>query len=512
MKNSHKILFSTLPLACLFFGSAHAATFVWDGGDDGVDLGKANNWNPDGSPVASDVLQWNGTVSGNLSLAYTTLNSGLNANPGVAISVTSAQTGNVTIDGGSNPLRLNASGINIAASAGAFSLGNGSGTFNITAFNGLMAMVNNSSNTATLASDLVFATTFAGVTTYAFSGSGNWLVNSNLRSSNNGASAVTATGTGTVTFAAANTYTGQTTIGANGGASVVRASATGALGSGSIFIPGNEGSNRLELEGGISLANNLAVNGKGALFGAAPAIVNVSGNNSLTGTITYSTGGIHNTIRSDAGRLTISAITHGATGNRGLLFTGAGDTTVSGAISQGSATFSINKEGTGVLTLAGTNTYTGATTVSAGTLLVNGSLGNSAVTVGAAGTIGGTGSLAGNLTLDGASTLSIVDIADALAISGTVSFATSGFGIDNLTGINWASLDLNTPYTLLTNSTDFSAAGLDNFGIANAYNVGGGRYAYFQNGSLAVVVIPEPSAALLGSAGLVLLMRRRRKA
>jgi autotransporter-associated beta strand protein len=511
MKLHTKFLACIIPFAALLSNQAHAATFVWDGGDDGIDLGKANNWNPNGSPVANDVLQWNGSVAGNLELSYSTLNAGLNTNPGISLSVTAAQTGNLAIDGGSNPIRLNGSGITIASGAGAFSLGNGSGTSNITAFNGTMNLVNNSSNTATLASDLVFATTFSGVTTHTFGGSGNWLVNANLRSTNNGATAVTAAGTGTVTFAAANTYTGTTTIGGTGGASVIRASATGALGSGSIFIAGNEGSNRLELVGGISLANALAVNGKGAAFGAAAAIVNVSGNNSLTGTITYNVGGVHNTIRSDAGKLTISAITHGATGNRALLFTGAGDTTVSGAISQGGATFSITKQGAGVLTLGGTNTYTGATTVSAGTLFANGSL-TSSVSVGSAGTIGGTGSITGNLTLDGTATLSIVDIADALAVSGTVSFATSGFGIDNLTGINWASLDLNTPYTLLANSSDFSSAGLDNFGIANAYDVGGGRSAYFQNGSLAVVVIPEPSAALLGAASLVLLMRRRRQA
>jgi autotransporter-associated beta strand protein len=497
---------------CLLATSLTAATFVWDGGDDGTDLGKANNWNPNGSPVANDVLQWNGSVSGDLSLSYTTLNAGLNTNPGISISLTSGQTSALTIDGGANALRLNASGINIASGAGAFSLGNGSGTSNITAFNGNMAMVNNSSNTATLASDLVFATTFAGITNYNFNGTGNWQVNANLRASNNGASAVTALGTGTVTFSAANTYTGLTTIGSNGSAAVIRATVSGALGSGQIFIPGNGGSNRLELSGGITLSNALAVNGKNNVIGQPAAILNVSGNNSLTGTVTVNVGGSHNTIQSDAGTLTLgaaTALTSGATGVRNVLFTGSGNIDVTGAITNGSSSgLVIEKQGSGTLTLGGTNTYTGTTTVSAGTLLANGSL-TSNVTVTTDGTIGGTGTITGNLQFNSGANLTITNLTEALTVIGSVSFA-SGFGIDDLAGIDWSSVDLFTPYTLLDNGTDFSTAGLDNFGIANAAPVGGGRSAYFQNGSLQLVVIPEPATAALGALGLLAMLRRRR--
>ncbi len=171
----------------------------------------------------------------------------------------------------------------------------------------------------------------------------------------------------------------------------------------------------------------------------------------------------------------------------------------------------LTKSGTGTWKLSGTSTYTGATTISAGTLLVTGTLGSTAVSVGANGTIGGTGALGGSLAFDGDSTFNVLNIADALAISGSVTFG-SGFGINNLTGINWDTLDLNTPYTILDNATDFSVAGLDHFGLANAVDVGAlGRQAYFQNGSLQVVVIPEPNvAALLGSLGLLALAHRRR--
>lgn len=57
----------------------------------------------------------------------------------------------------------------------------------------------------------------------------------------------------------------------------------------------------------------------------------------------------------------------------------------------------------------------------------------------------------------------------------------------------------------------FGTVDIDNFGFANAFGVGSsGREAYFTNGSLAIVVIPEPSAALLGGLGLLALLRRRR--
>lgn len=166
--------------------------------------------------------------------------------------------------------------------------------------------------------------------------------------------------------------------------------------------------------------------------------------------------------------------------------------------------------GTTTLTGTSTSTYTGDTTVSAGTLLVNGSLGNSAVTVDPLAIIGGTGALGGSLTFAGDSFLEVVNLSDALAVTGTITFG-SGFGIANLLGIDWDSLDLNTPYTVISTTQTFGTVDIDNFGFANAFGVGSsGREAYFTNGSLAIVVIPEPSAALLGGLGLLALLRRRR--
>lgn len=191
----------------------------------------------------------------------------------------------------------------------------------------------------------------------------------------------------------------------------------------------------------------------------------------------------------------------------GIIDTNGFNTTIGVGISGAG---SMTKAGGGSLTLSGANTYTGATLVSGGTLLVNGSLGNTAVTVDPLATIAGTGAISGNLSLAGNSLFQVVDINDPLAVGGTINFG-SGFGMANLLGIDWDTLDLNTPYTLISTTQTFGTGDIANFGLANAVNVGNtGRQAYFANGSLNVFVIPEPSAALLGGLGLLALMRRRR--
>ena len=70
------------------------------------------------------------------------------------------------------------------------------------------------------------------------------------------------------------------------------------------------------------------------------------------------------------------------------------DTTYAGTISDsGASGGGIVKQGTGKLTLTGTNTYTGATVVNAGTLDVNGSVAGTGVTVNLFGTLKGSGTL-----------------------------------------------------------------------------------------------------------------------
>jgi autotransporter-associated beta strand protein len=173
--------------------------------------------------------------------------------------------------------------------------------------------------------------------------------------------------------------------------------------------------------------------------------------------------------------------------------------------------FGIDKQGAGRLVLSGTNTYSGATTVSAGTLFVTGSLASD-VAVNASATLGGGGTVAAVSFAGG----SFFDIALALAGNAldsttTISFSSAAFGIDNLRSngapVVWDDVS-NGNYTLITGS--LSSLNLDNFGPGAPFDIGGGRSAYYQSGSLQLTVIPEPGTALLGGLGLLALLRRRR--
>jgi fibronectin-binding autotransporter adhesin len=188
---------------------------------------------------------------------------------------------------------------------------------------------------------------------------------------------------------------------------------------------------------------------------------------------------------------------------------GGGDGDFAGALVNGDGPLALTKLGSGTQTLSGVSTYTGPTLVSAGTLFVNGALENSSVTVSSGATIGGTGTIGGDLVLDASAIFEVVDISNPLSVAGLLTLG-NGFGIANLAGIDWDSLSLEIPFTLIDTAQSFGPADIANFGLANAAAVGTGRLAYFENGSLAVVVIPEPSTAMLGALAALCLLRRRR--
>lgn len=190
-----------------------------------------------------------------------------------------------------------------------------------------------------------------------------------------------------------------------------------------------------------------------------------------------------------------------------------GTATFAGAISGGQG--SLSKTGAGIAILTGNNSYGGSTTVDAGGLVISGThTGTGLVSAANAAWIGGAGSLAGDLTLAAGAGL-VFDPLTTLRVGGALTLDNS-FGVANLmnadgSAIDWGSIAEGT-YTLVDTTSTFDT--IQNFGAANALAIGGGRSAYFQNGSLELVVVPEPSAVALAGLGVALAgyaARKRRR-
>lgn len=273
------------------------------------------------------------------------------------------------------------------------------------------------------------------------------------------------------------------------------------------------------LAGGTLKAQNIQAGNNGSGGGTATRAFNwtagtIQNLNSTTDLTIASTNGLSLTL-SGAGTKTFSA--------------DSGRTITVNAPLSGSAGFT--KDGSGNLTLTGnSSSYSGPTTVSAGTLLVNGSLGTAAVSV-TGGTLGGTGTIGGAVTVDSGATVSpgasIESLGVASAtISGTLltEFDGTGLGtidllsVSGLLNITNATVDFNQlvaslddPYYIFAtygslSGTQFSSV-VDlpsGYGIDYAFNDG------LTSTNIALVAVPEPAAALLGSIGLLAILRRRR--
>lgn len=216
-------------------------------------------------------------------------------------------------------------------------------------------------------------------------------------SSITGTGSLAQVGSGKLILKAANSYSGGTTIGTGQNGASIQAQVSGALGTGTIAFDsgGNSSTARLELSstGGITLANGITLPARTSQ--TAPAIQNMSGDNTLSGSITTGVGGTYYTIQSDAGTLTLSnanAIV-GFTSAKTVNLQGSGNGSVTGAIT--GTGFLLAKSGNGKWRLTGPNSYTGGTTVIGGTLIADsanattGSTGAGDVVVQTAGSLAG---------------------------------------------------------------------------------------------------------------------------
>ena len=214
-----------------------------------------------------------------------------------------------------------------------------------------------------------------------------------------GGTALVKSGTNVLTLTTSNNFSGGTTI--NDGGGMVTLSNVFALGTAPItFEKTNSDTGTLQF---ATTGNNInsinTYNGfSTTLAGNAtvPDIENVSGTNSLTGSVTITGSGASGTgisVKSDAGSLNIrGAVTTAGTGTPSLELNGAGNGNVSGLISDGSGQISLVKDGTGTWEIDRANTYSGGTTINNGTLTVGGlrnaaQLGTGMVTVNSGGTL-----------------------------------------------------------------------------------------------------------------------------
>lgn len=351
-------------------------------------------------------------------------------------------------------------------------------------------------------------------------GAANTVTLANSLSSEN--STLAKSGAGTLALVGDNTgLSGTLSFGSNGvNAGYLRIGHSGALGAiSNVNLGGTQtgGVSGIELVGGVVIATSITTAGRQNPTTTGYILRNSSGDNAWNGNITINNGGGSYGFVSDSGTLTlagdIESVWASAFGPRGVSFAGDGDFVVTGkllGVGELSENLNITKSGSGTLTIAGVNnTYSGATNVDAGTLLVTGALGATKVTVAGDAIFGGSGSLGGDLDFLLGAKFQFDPLGTLTVSAGTVSFA--DFGIANLVG-----LDGSTPaatYTLIqeTGAGVIDFANVSDLGPANAVPIGGGKSAYLQQGSLQLVVIPEPSSLLLGLIGLLALQRRRRQ-
>jgi autotransporter-associated beta strand protein len=275
------------------------------------------------------------------------------------------------------------------------------------------------------------------------------------------------------------------------------------------------------------------------------------------GTINLNAGGtLQIGVGGTTGVLGVSTLTNNGT----LIFNRSDASTYSGVLSGSGA---VTKQGAGLLTLAGANSYSGLTTISAGTLALSGigSIGTGGLDLGTTGSPGvfdllgltagsyslpssaslaGVGTLSGNgkslavlgsflpgnspgtvalgsgFTLDlSQSGTSVFEITDPAYTAGTYDLVSGNGsiifgGILNLAFSGGSYADGTDVLQLFANTGGRSG----NFSVVNATGLAAGQSATFNSATGFITVVPEPSTYCMALAGLACggySMFRRRK-
>ncbi len=295
---------------------------------------------------------------------------------------------------------------------------------------------------------------------------------------------ITKNGAGTWVLSGTNTYTGTTTI--NG---TLQFAKTDALYN---SVEASWTKTNIIVNSGATFAVNVGGSGEFSITQVGTLLTNLTTTINNNGLRAGSTFGMDTS--NAGGVVTYTAAIANSTGT-------------------GSGSLGLAKLGTGTLELTANSSYSGGTIVKAGSLLVSNTAGSATgtglVTVQSGAAIGGNGSVGGSLSLLSGANI-VFSLTDTLDVNGsTVAFG--GLSIANILGLDGSVAEGS--YTLIGGSATFDFSNVSNWGVGNATSIGGGKSAYFEAGSLKVVVIPEPSSFLLVMTGLaagVLAFRRRK--
>jgi fibronectin-binding autotransporter adhesin len=421
MKRVTRILKLLIGFACAVSSTValgQGATRIWTGGGDGIDIDAAANWGgtvPTSS--AGDIGEWNGTPSGNLLLTHNTsgpLNSGT---PGISLYLTGSQTGSVNISSrvvSSANIALN--GITLDSGAGAFSLGDG--TANVLNLilrpsssgappnSPIHIWVNNSANAATIYPNTRWQSGGGNPHVVQIDGTGDWIVNDTLCMANGPATFFVKTGSGRWLWSA-NSIAGAAPSGGIGSPIDIEGG-TLVLTASSALLSTQRITNNATFQydaAGTSQTLSGPINGSGGTVRVSNGTLTLSSSQSdFSGTIDLTNNGVlvvggtqnvggtgplgtNSTILFDGGTLQFSAANSfdysprfSTAANQAYKFdTAAQNVTFTNALTSVGGTFT--KLGSGVLTLAGVNTYGGLTVVGGGKLLIQGSAGSGGIVV-----------------------------------------------------------------------------------------------------------------------------------
>ena len=380
----------------------------------------------------------------------------------------------VTADSTISVDRATTTGSNLTHTLGSLTMG--ANTLNVTGGNNF---------------DLTFgATTLAGAATINTATAGSDVALGAV----SGSGSLTKTGAATLTLTGANTYGGNTSVGAGtlfiaNSSATLPATTNLSLTSGATFDQNSFNQSVASLAGGGNVtlgtgtlttgsgnsdtAYSGSIGGAGGLTKTGTGNLTMQGANTFTGaanidqgTLTYSASNVLNDGVAVAvaapGTLNLAGFsdTIGSLAGAGAVQLGSGTlttggnnntTVVSGVISGPGG--NLVKQGTGTMTLSASNTFTGTTTVSKGTLSIN----TSSALGGGDGTAGTGTTVAAGATLQVSGAVNVVN--EALLLSGT---GTSSNGaLQNVSGSNsfGGPITLGAPATISVNSGTLTLGG-----------------------------------------------------